>query len=169
MPFLKFDEDDFKRKKAEGDIYETEALKRALQLANQNEPPHRHFKVGIVQTDFNFRTFHYDYQLVSKRSETQMEEITFEVKLDKRSNDTDNFFVEFRDDWGGPSGIEITTATHHILAVGTTYYLIETEVLRANIKMLPQQRRILTKRGPKGSRGYILPRAVINELSEKTL
>ena len=167
MPFLKFDKDYFKRKKAEGDIYEKEALKRALQLANQNEPPHRHFKVGIVQTPFNYSTVHYDFQLVQKRCKNEMLVITLEVQFDKRSNDTDNFFIEFRDEWGRPSGIEITTAKYHILTDGTTYYLIKTETLRANIHMLLQQKRLSVRHTHRGSYGYVLPRAVINELSDK--
>ena len=55
--------------------------------------------------------------------------LTYEVKHDKTSVLTNNFFIEFLSD-GKPSGISISEAEYYIIISGNNYYLIKTSNIR---------------------------------------
>ena len=55
--------------------------------------------------------------------------LTYEVKHDKTSVLTNNFFIEFLSD-GKPSGISISEADYYIIISGCKYYLIKTSDVR---------------------------------------
>ena len=92
--------------------------------------------------------------------------MTFEVKYDKLSNQTGNFYIEYQDDRGEPSGIEITDADFHILTDGTNFCVIKTGMLKKHIPKLLKKRRIGIRPHREGAMGYIIPRDIIHELTD---
>ena len=76
----------------------------------------------------------------------------FEVKADKMSNITSNYFIEFLGRNEKPSGISTTEADYYIITNTINYYLIKTSKLRKLCKNKPI--RVLKD---KSSSGFILP------------
>ena len=84
----------------------------------------------------------FDFDLIDPESKNI---ISFEVKTDKRSKTTNNFYIEYNNGFGKPTGIEITTSDYHIITDETDYYLISTEKLKDLIE-LGTWRRLATKK-----------------------
>lgn len=61
------------------------------------------------------------------------DDIPYEVKADRKSAQTGNFFIEY-DGYGKPSGIKITTANRHILLHKDQFYMAETGKLKELIR-----------------------------------
>ena len=77
-------------------------------------------KDNVTVTHF-CTTYKYDFETSN--------DITYEVKHDKASVYTGNFFIEFISD-DKPSGISISEAHYHVLISGDKYYLIKTSDIR---------------------------------------
>ncbi len=77
--------------------------------------------VILEQTKQNYKNVLFDFQT--------SDHITYEVKADRRSAETGNFFIEF-DGYGKPSGIHITTANRHIITYKTNFYMVETSKIK---------------------------------------
>ena len=86
--------------------------------------------------------------------------ISYEIKCDKASNKTGNFFIEFLGRNNAPSGISSTKADYYIITNSINYYMIQTNVL----KSLCKNKRILTLKD-KSASGFIIPCSVIIENS----
>ena len=71
MRFVPFSYDNFDAKYAEGKPYEEEALKRILQILNDNRQPSEHYQVGTVQTKRNHSTVRYDFEIVCENRKTR--------------------------------------------------------------------------------------------------
>ena len=107
---------DFNREYSRGRVEEREAAR--LVCARDG------VTVTHVQDDFNYKRVHYDF----KTSDL----VTYEVKGDFKSLETGNIFVEFQD-WGHPSGINITTTDFHVFK-SEEFYQIPTAVLKELVK-----------------------------------
>lgn len=71
--------------------------------------------------------YKYDFKLVEP---TTNKCISFEVKADKASMRTGNFFIEYATGSQRPSGLSITEAQYYIITDEIEYYLISTKKLR---------------------------------------
>ena len=60
--------------------------------------------------------------------------ISFEVKTDKMSNFTGNYYIEFLGRCEKPSGISITEADYYIITNTIDYYMIKTSKLKIMCK-----------------------------------
>ena len=67
------------------------------------------------------RNYKYDFKT--------SDNVKYEVKHDKTSVLTNNFFIEFLSD-GKPSGISISEADFYVIISGSNYYLIKTSDIR---------------------------------------
>lgn len=75
---------------------------------------------------------------------------TFEVKTDRRSRDTGNYFVEVANR-GKASGLAVSTSNYYVITDTREYMLIETDVLKMYIQTRkPRQITI------NGSLGYLV-------------
>ena len=74
----------------------------------------------------------FDFDLVEVGTEKM---ISFEVKADIRSKTTNNFYIEYQNGFGKPTGIKLTTADYHIITDEIEFYLIPTEKLKEIIVM----------------------------------
>ena len=86
--------------------------------------------------------------------------ICYEVKTDKASLKTNNYFIEFLTFNKKPSGISTSEANYYIINDMTNYYLIEINIL----KSLYINRRVLTLKD-KSSTGFIIPCDVVRNSS----
>ena len=82
--------------------------------------------------------------------------ITFEVKTDKASLITNNYFIEFLGRNKKPSGISITEADYYIITNTIDYYLIKT----SKLKKLCANQQVKTLKD-KSSSGFILSCALV--------
>ncbi len=80
-------------------------------------------KVTVIleQTKLNYKEVLFDFQT--------SDHITYEVKADRRSAETGNFFIEC-DGYGKPSGINITTANRHMITYKSDFYMVETSRIK---------------------------------------
>ena len=106
----------FKQKLAHGQLWEDKAKLFITQYKN--------VEVVEEQNKDNYSTMHYDFKT--------SDGISYEVKADKRSFSTGNFFIEYSG-YGKPTGIRITTADKHILTDEQQFYIIRTSKI---IKLL---------------------------------
>ena len=113
--------------------------------------------VSIVmeQNAENYKNVNYDFMTSDL--------ITYEVKADEMSLNTNNFFIEFKKG-NMLTGILTSDATFHIITNTKKYYLIET----AEIRKLVFQNRIKYKQGrtKDNTVGFLVPTCDIIELSE---
>ena len=81
------------------------------------------FNASIIleQTKFNYKEVLFDFQT--------SDFITYEVKADRRSAETGNFFIEFAG-YGKPTGIKITTANRHIITYKDKFFMFETSKIK---------------------------------------
>jgi len=79
-----------------------------------------------------------------------------EIKTDRRATQTGNWFVEYRDNQGKPSGIDTTEAKYWFFVTAGASLFIPTTRLREYIKSLPPKERARKGDGDEGSRGYLL-------------
>lgn len=80
---------------------------------------------------------------------------TYEVKADKRSLTTPNFYIEY-ESFNSPSGISITKADYYVITNTLLYFLIPTEQIRILIETL-KPRSASCSNGRGFSRGYLIP------------
>jgi len=78
--------------------------------------------------------------------------IKYEVKCDKSSNKTGNFYIELLTYNNKPSGISTTKSDYYIITNTINYYMISTSIL----KLLCKNMRVLTLKD-KSSTGFIVP------------
>lgn len=98
------------------------------------------YEVVEVQDDSNHKTTHYDFKISNG-----IKSYTYEVKDDKRSEHTGNFFIEFEDS-GKPSCLSITTADFHIFKSCGYFYKIQTTRIHRLLKVLGAHGELETKR-----------------------
>ena len=141
----------------------SEYFKRMLELGQKVEDKaikliEAEFKTNCIhrQTEKNYKLVHYDF-------ETE-DGTTYEVKCDMASVKTNNFFIEY-EGYGKKSGLSITTASYHILNSDTSYYIIDTNVLKQLLNT-GKYRRVSTNTQTKG---FIIPVSVIKEHCYKIL
>jgi len=94
---------------------------KAKEFLKQN----RHVEITAEQTSHNYQTMHFDFQT--------SDGMTYEVKADRMSVKTGNFFIEY-EGYGKPSGISITKAKKHIITDEQYFYIIRTRKLKQLIK-----------------------------------
>ena len=87
----------------------------------------------------------------------------YEVKADKCSNYTNNFFIEILS-YNNPSGIQTTHADYYIITDTNKYYLIEVDILKKLISELGDTKKLVYTKD-KSSLGYIINKNVIINLS----
>ena len=133
------------------------------------------YRLMETQTEDNWRTTHYDFA-TSDGHQT----LTFEVKTDKRSLETRNWFIEF-ECRSKRSGIAKTQAQYHIFCNTSAYFCISTHKLNQLIQRLRKSDELLIRkcceRDGKGSIlfdegglslfsiGYVIPISLIIEES----
>jgi len=88
---------------------------------------------------------------------------TYEVKADLKSATSKNFFIEY-EGFGKPTGIDVTKAKYYILTDGSSYYMIRTKLLKELTINNSYYR--YTMNDISLTRGYIIPKSDIIELSE---
>jgi hypothetical protein len=93
--------------------YEKEAQDKIIKLND----------VSIIkeQNSDNWMFTHFDFRT--------SDNITYEIKADRMSLKTNNFFIEVRNK-NGLTGLSITKAEYHIITDTENYYLILTEQIR---------------------------------------
>jgi hypothetical protein len=87
------------------------------------------------------------------------------VKYDRLVNYTNNYFIEFQNNNGKDSGINITTANYHILTDGKIYYMIETSNIILIIEGLRKTNKLKIAISKEGSQGYLIKKELIISLS----
>ena len=125
----------FEEKLKFGKIHEDKAQKHVISYILKKHG--KEYKLNTVREDGEF-----DFDIIDPESKNI---ISFEVKTDKRSKTTNNFYIEYNNGFGKPSGIEITTSDYHIINDETDYYLISTEKLK-DIVEIGTWRRLATKK-----------------------
>ena len=78
--------------------------------------------------------------------------ITYEIKADKASLKTNNFYIEFLGRNEKPSGISNTESDYYIITDTIKYYMIKTTLLKTLCKNIP----IRTLKD-KSASGFIIP------------
>ena len=82
--------------------------------------------------------------------------ITFEVKTDKASLKTNNFYIEFLGRNDKKSGISITESDYYIITDTNKYYMIKTSALKTLCKNMP----VRTLKD-KSASGFLIPCSLI--------
>jgi len=77
------------------------------------------------QTSDNYTTMHYDFKTSDGK--------TYEVKADRKSTQTGNFFIEYEGN-NKPSGLSITKAKTHVFTDEAFFYVIRTRKLKELLK-----------------------------------
>ena len=163
-------------------LTERETFIRDLNHGRQFERLAQHHLIDYMKKKHN-RTFiledendnrEYDFRIVEPSTRRR---ITVEVKADRKSRTTGNFFIEYKTGTNKPSGINTTKACNYIITDEIDYYLIRTEKIK---KMLNNNGFITA--GTTGSfinkttsgtytrlssHGYIVPKAIIIERAIK--
>ena len=98
--------------------------------------------------------FNYDFMTTDN--------ISYEVKNDRMSNKTGNYFIEFLGRNNMISGISKTKADYYIITNSIDYYLIKINLL----KSLCKNQRVLSLKD-KSATGFIIPCNIIIENSTK--
>ena len=121
------------------------------------------YKLKTIREDGEF-----DFDLIDDVSGSVL---SFEVKTDRCSRKTNNYYIEYNNGFGKPSGIEITKANYHIITDEIDYYLITTEKLKdiianGNWKKLSTYKKFLSYDKSRfvnkiTSYGYIIPKVEI--------
>ena len=125
-----------------GRIYEKEAQDKIIKLNN----------VSIIeeQNSDNWMFTHFDFRT--------SDNITYEIKADKMSLKTNNFFIEVRNK-NGLTGLSITKAEYHIITNTENYYLISTEQIRQIIIINRKHFKLASTKN--GTVGYLVPKLYI--------
>jgi hypothetical protein len=113
----------FLKKLEDNKKYEVEASQR---IKNK-------YNVDIVSFNNNYK-----YDFITSHN------IKYEVKADKASIKTGNFFLEF-ECYNKPSGILTTEASYYIITDTTNYYLISVDKLKELINNLKNKKLIIIK------------------------
>ena len=114
----------------------------------------------------------FDFDLIHKESENI---VSFEVKTDRSSRRTNNYYIEYNNGFGKPSGIEITKAHYHIITDEIDFYLIQTQILKDIIangswRKLATYKKFLKNEKPITqitSYGYIIPKDEIIQQAKR--
>ena len=93
---------------------------------------------------------HYDFMT--------SDNITYEIKADRMSLKTNNFFIEVRNK-NGLTGLSITKAEYHIITDTENYYLILTQHIRQII--FTNRKHFKTASTKNGTVGYLVPKLYI--------
>ena len=117
-----------------------------------------YYKLKSIRHDGEF-----DFDLIDAKTGSI---ISFEVKTDRSSRRTNNYYIEYNNGFGKPSGIEITKAHYHIITDEFDYYLIQTQILKDIIangswRKLATYKKFLKNEKPITqitSYGYIIPK-----------
>jgi len=132
------------------------AFGRNYEIINQMKINRKNI-VSIVmeQNAENYKNVNYDFMTSDL--------ITYELKADEMSLNTNNFFIEFKKG-NMRTGILTSDATFHRITNTKKYYLIET----AELRKLVFQNRIKYKQGrtKDNTVGFLAPTCDIMELSE---
>ena len=125
-----------------GRIYEKEAQDKIIKLNN----------VSIIeeQNSDNWMFTHFDFRT--------SDNITYEIKADRMSLKTNNFFIEVRNK-NGLTGLSITKAEYHIITDTENYYLILTEQIRQII--ITNRKHFKIASTQHGTIGYLVPKIYI--------
>ena len=130
----------FLKKLKEYEPYEIEASKRIENFNN-------------VSTIFRCNTNEYDFKTSDDK--------TYEVKTDKMSLSTNNFYIEF-EGYGKPSGIKTTISDYYIFSDTINYYCIPTIVLKQIIQTCNYR---IKDNSFNNAKGYIINKYHIINLS----
>ncbi len=98
------------------------------------------------QTSDNYLTMHYDFKTSDGK--------TYEVKADRKSTQTGNFFIEYEGN-NKPTGISITKAKTHILTDEAFFYVIRTRKIKELLKNNKYDEGYVYKSKTKG---FLVPR-----------
>lgn len=142
-------------------IIEQEAQKRVINYYN-NTYKSNSFRLGRTQNSKNYKYLKYDFEILPCNNHYS---ILFEVKNDKLTKYTGNFFIEYLNNNGSDSGISITESHYHILVNDDIYYMISTYNILKLIKSLKNTNKIFTKESKEGSSGYLIKEEIIKSLS----
>lgn len=142
-------------------IIEQEAHKRVINYFN-NTYKSNSFRLGRTQNSKNYKYLKYDFEILPLNN---LYSIFFEVKNDKLTKYTGNFFIEYLNNNGSISGISITESHYHILVNDDIYYMISTYNILKLIKSLKNTNKIFTKESKEGSSGYLIKEEIIKSLS----
>ena len=81
-----------------------------------------YYKLKSIRHDGEF-----DFDLIDAKTGSI---ISFEVKTDRSSRRTNNYYIEYNNGFGKPTGINITKANYHIITDEIDFYLISTKKLK---------------------------------------
>ena len=153
--------ENFNRLYAECKPYEDAGLEKSLNYFNSLNPT-KPYSITQVQDKANYNTMLYDGKLSNGE-----EEIKIEVKTDRKSKLTGNFFIEYSQ-YGKKSGIHRTEADYWVINDTENYWLISIGVIQQTLRQLNRNGSLKTAQNITHgyvTKGYIIKKHILLPLS----